>query len=153
MTSAPIWKMRIALNYTHIYLNNRGKERRLEHPVEINSLCFCKSFDLFVFLQVGFGFVLHVMIKRHDDLAWIFYPFRPNGHKFLRSQPIIIMRHTTTWSQSHKVPGFDIVIFSKDKRVPLHDYLSQSLRRMMRFEGGEDGRQSSSRYCSIQCSI
>ena len=39
MTSAPIWKMRIAPNYTHIYLNYRGRERRLEHLVEINSLC------------------------------------------------------------------------------------------------------------------
>ena len=55
--------------------------------IEVHSLFLREFFNLSVFLEVGFGLVLHVVIERHYDLGRIVDLGGADGHEFQGDGP------------------------------------------------------------------
>lgn len=91
---------------------------------ENNAVLLRKRLNLLIFLQVGLGFVLHVMVEGEDHLAGVLDPGGAHGHELLRDWPCVIMRHAPI--------GLDLYIVAAPNELSLRKTDGMALDNLLR---------------------
>lgn len=106
--------------------------------------------NLPILLQIGFAFILHIVIKSHDNLLRILKFLHPDGHRLKRYRPRIIMRHAMMWRDCNEVSRFYELPLREADGVFLDDFLGEGLSRGGVVQGGKNGGRGRVFHLSVK---
>lgn len=86
-----------------------------------------KLLNLLIFLQVGLGLILHIVVECENHLAGVLDPGGAHGHELLRNGPGVVVGHTPMGLDLYVVAAPDELSLRETDGMALYNLLGQSL--------------------------